>query len=188
MHLVFFLEEASARAFLQELLPRMLPAVVTPTYVVFQGKQDLEKQLSRKLRGWQRPNSRFVVLRDRDAGDCRVIKVRLQNLAKEAGRPEALIRIACRELESWYLGDLKAVEMAFGVSGIAREQRNKKFRAPDGLGNPEQELLRMVPSYQQISGSRAMGKVMSLEGNSSHSFNAFINGLTRILESEGVTP
>ena len=43
--LVFMLEEQSARAMLEGLLPKLLPAEVTPRYVVFEGKQDLEKQL-----------------------------------------------------------------------------------------------------------------------------------------------
>ncbi|MBF8272084.1 MAG: DUF4276 family protein [Magnetococcales bacterium] len=67
MRLVFFLEEASAKALLQELLPRFLPDIETPCFVVFEGKQDMEKQLPRKLRSWLLPtHSRFVVLRDKD--------------------------------------------------------------------------------------------------------------------------
>ena len=45
---VFFLEERSAREMLKNLLPRILPDNVTIRYVVFEGKQDLEKQLEKK--------------------------------------------------------------------------------------------------------------------------------------------
>ena len=49
--LVFFLEEPSAREMLKGLLPRFLPPDVESRFVVFEGKQDLEKQLEKKLRG-----------------------------------------------------------------------------------------------------------------------------------------
>ena len=50
--IVFFLEERSAQALLEGLLPRLLPGVHAVRYLVFEGKQDLEKQLARKLRGY----------------------------------------------------------------------------------------------------------------------------------------
>ena len=73
MNLVFFLEEPSAREMLKGLLPRVLPDVISFRYLVFEGKQDLEKNIVRRLRGWRAPNSVFIVLRDQDAGDCSAI-------------------------------------------------------------------------------------------------------------------
>ena len=81
-NLVFFLEEPSARDFLEGILPRVLPAHVTPHFLVFEGKQDLEKQLVWRMKRWLRPNSRFVVMRDQDSGDCRAIKSRLLSLCQ----------------------------------------------------------------------------------------------------------
>ena len=40
--LVFFLEEPSARAMLENFLPRILPDNIAVRYVVFEGKQDLD--------------------------------------------------------------------------------------------------------------------------------------------------
>lgn len=51
--LVFFLEEPSAKAMLEGVVPRLLDDSVTVRYVVFEGKQDLEKRLPRRLRAWQ---------------------------------------------------------------------------------------------------------------------------------------
>jgi hypothetical protein len=51
--LVFFLEEPSAKAMLETLLPRMLDQSITVRCVPFEGKQDLEKQLTRKIRAYQ---------------------------------------------------------------------------------------------------------------------------------------
>lgn len=76
-NVVFLLEEQSAKNLLEGLLPKLLPEGVQAYFMVFQGKQDLEGQLVRKLRGWQRPDSVFVVLRDQDAGRCEDVKKRL---------------------------------------------------------------------------------------------------------------
>lgn len=179
MQLVLFLEEPSAKALLQELLPRLVPEQVALRFIVFEGKQDLEKQLPRKLRQWQIPDCRFVVLRDKDAGDCFAIKERLRALCREGGRE---IRIACRELESWYLGDLVSVATALNASTASSWQKNRKYRNPDALGNPLQELTRLVPSYQKIAGSRELGKVMNHQNNCSRSFNVFLDGIRRLLE------
>ena len=49
-HLVFLLEERSAREMLTGLLPRLLPADISFVCITFEGKQDLEKQLVRRIR------------------------------------------------------------------------------------------------------------------------------------------
>ncbi len=54
--IVFFLEEPSAREMLAGILPRILPNEMQIRYVVFQGKQDLEKNLKAKLRGRMLPD------------------------------------------------------------------------------------------------------------------------------------
>ncbi|WP_200344897.1 hypothetical protein [Halochromatium glycolicum] len=51
-HLVFFLEEPSAKELLQGILPKVLPEPCTTQFVVFEGKQDLEKRLPIRLRAW----------------------------------------------------------------------------------------------------------------------------------------
>ncbi len=60
---VFFLEEPSAREMLAGILPRILPSDMLIRYGVFQGKQDLEKNLKSKLQAWLLPDSIFVVMR-----------------------------------------------------------------------------------------------------------------------------
>jgi len=107
--LVFFLEEPSAKEMLTALLPKILPPEIDSRFIVFQGKQDLEKNLLKRLRGWRVPESGFIVLRDQDSGDCHTIKRKLSVICSEAEK-EVLVRIACHEMESFYLGDLSAVE------------------------------------------------------------------------------
>ena len=178
--LVFFLEEPSAKAMLEGVVPRLLDDSINVRYVVFEGKQDLEKRLPRRLRGWQNPHARFLVMRDQDSGDCYEIKCNLAGICERAGRPDALIRIACHELESFYLGDLNAVAAAIGPQKLAKQQNNAKYRDPDRLNNAAQELKRIARTYQKLSGSRAIGPALSLDENQSQSFNQLIGGIKRL--------
>ena len=186
-HLVFFLEERSAREMLKNLLPRILPDLpdnVRVCYVVFEGKQDLENQLARKLRGWRVPDTRFVVMRDKDQADCLTVKCRLVRICRDAGKPDVLVRILCHELESWYLGDLNAVEQGLQIAGLAQKQGRSKYRTPDRITNPVLELRRLTKDmYQKIGGSRAVGLHLSPDGNRSHSFTVFVSGLRRLVQS-----
>jgi hypothetical protein len=69
--LVFLLEEPSAQAMLESVLPRVLKDGIGFRLIPFQGKQDLEKQLIRKIRAYQNPEARFIVMRDQDSHpDC----------------------------------------------------------------------------------------------------------------------
>ena len=180
--LVFFLEERSAKEMLQGILPRLLPEDVHPAYLVFQGKQDLEKNLVRKLRGWRKPDSVFVVILDQDAADCRAVKQRLASLCREADREGVLVRVACRELESFYLGDLAAVERGLGLSGLGKLYDKARYRSPDDLDQPAKELAAITDkAYQKIAGSRAIAPHLDLEANRSRSFNHLLSGLRRLM-------
>jgi hypothetical protein len=180
IELVFFLEEPSARAMLEGLMPRLLDDSIEVRYVVFEGKQDLEKRLPLKLRAWQNPQARFLVMRDQDSGNCFQIKQKLVGICQVAGRPDAVVRIACHELESFYLGDLKAVANTIGPDKLAQNQKKAKYRNPDRLNNAAQELKHIARTYQKLSGSRAIGPALSLDGNYSHSFNQLIGGIKRL--------
>lgn len=181
--LVVFTEEMSAKVMLESLLPRLLP---TERYcfmcVAFEGKRDLEKQLPIKLRGWRTPDTRFVVLRDQDNGDCQTIKASLQSICRTANKPNTLVRIACRELESWYFGDLKAVETALGIDGLMGLAAKAKYRNPDAIHSPSEELKRVTKNrYQKVGGSRAIGRHLCLDRSRSPSFLHFVSGVCGIL-------
>jgi hypothetical protein len=179
--LVFFLEEPSAREMLKGLVPRLLPDNVHTQYVVFEGKQDLEKRLPIRLRAWQVPDSLFVVMRDQDSGDCIAIKSGLVQKCANAGKPDTLVRIACRELESFYLADLAAVAATIGPATLPELQNKQRYRTPDVIQNPATELKKIAPAYQKISGSRAIGKHLDLDNHRSHSFGLLVSGIRALL-------
>jgi hypothetical protein len=181
--IVFLLEEPSAKAMLETLLPRILDPQLHHRLIPFEGKQDLEKQLERKLRGYLNPAARFLIMRDQDShADCKALKKTL--LAKCAAAVKgdvSLVRIACRELESFYLADLEAVESAFCLAGLRKFQGTAKYRDPDRLGSPSKELHELTGGkYQKVGGSRALGSHLDLENTRSNSFSNLIQGIRRL--------
>lgn len=178
---VFFLEEPSAEAMLNGLLPRLLPASIRYRCIPFEGKQDLEGRMVRLMRSWRAPRTRFVILRDQDSADCRVIKARLIARCNEAGRGDAIVRIACRELESWYLADFAAVERGMALTGLQRLQNKSRYRDPDSVVNPSNELRRVVADYQKVGGSRAIGPHLDVDNGRSRSFACFISAVRRLV-------
>ena len=184
--LVFFLEEPSAKAFLQNLLPRLLPDDIHVQYITFEGKQDLEKNIKRKLRAWISPTLGFIILRDKDHEDCVALKARLQTQCAQSGKTNTLVRIACHHLESWYLGCLETVLPLYDIDP-SKFLSIGKYRNPDKLSNACEELKKLTNGqYQKINGSRQMGAVFPIDQstNRSHSYRVFIDGIQKVI---GVT-
>ena len=181
--LVFLLEEPSMKLLLASLLPRLFPGWVEHTHfllVKHEGKSDLDRSVPTKLRNWQIPGDRFVILRDNDNADCVDLKARFSKLCGLCGRPDTLVRLVCQELESWYLGDLAALAQAYGDTKINSPAHRKRFNDPDSWQKPSVEVARLVPTFQKGSGARLMGAALLAGSNHSVSFQAFVTGLERI--------
>ena len=186
-HLVCLLEEPSAKEMLEGILPRFLDDGITVKYIVFDGKQDLEKNIEKRLKFWKQSNSGFLVMRDKDSGDCIVIKNNLIDKIEKSGQIEnSVIRIACHELESFYLGDLSAVEKGLKINGLARLQSKSKFREPDKLSNPSEELYKLTKNkYQKVAGSRAIAPHLKIDRtNKSYSFNMLLQGIKKLIDDK----
>lgn len=186
MQFVFLLEEISMKAVLDVILPKILPENVTFMTIKHEGKTDLEHSIPRKLRAFKTPETYFVILRDKDSTDCVELKKRLISLCEVGGRPDTLVRIVCHELESWFLGNLNAVEKAFGKSNLSKLQGKAKYRDPDLLANPSQELKKIIPEYQKLGGSREIAQYLTFSDNRSNSFNVFLSGIRRILTQKAI--
>ncbi|MDD2725062.1 MAG: DUF4276 family protein [Methylovulum sp.] len=181
--LVFLLEEESMKVLLEVLLPKILPPETSFICIAHEGKQDLEKSTPHKLKAWRTP-ANFVIVRDKDGADCLEIKKRLVDLCVQAGRGDSLVRIACHELEAWLLGDLAAVEKAFGINKLSLQQQKSKFKEPDKLANASEELEKLVKGYRKVSGAKKIAAYMDIKQNHSHSFNCFISGVNRLLSTD----
>lgn len=175
MKLVFLLEERSMKYLLDGILPVILPKDVAFQTIPHEGKNDLKKSIPIKLRAWNEPDVRFIVVHDQDSNDCTQLKSELLALCATAGK-ETLVRIACRELEAWYWGDLDAVEKAYSID-LTKYRNKKKYRIPDNIMFPKEELRKIIPEHQQISGAKRIAQYMCVENNKSKSFQVFISGV-----------
>lgn len=181
--LVFLVEGEAEKSLLDALLPRLLPGEIGYRVIPFQGKQDLEKRMGMRIRAYQNNAARFIVLRDQDSHpDCQALKSGLVARCQTSGKAaHCLVRIACTELESFYLADLAAVGRALDMPNLSRHQENRKFRQPDSLGSPSRELRTLTKNrYEKRSGSRAIGQFLALDNDRSTSFKHFVAGIRRL--------
>jgi hypothetical protein len=196
MTVAFFLEELSAKAMLETLISTFFcDSNIRFDYYIFEGKQDLDKNIANKIKGWRTPDTTFIIIRDQDSGDCRNIKTALLEKCSNYGRSNVIVRIACHELESFYLGDLAAVErglnklLAENNSGklpkLARLQSKAKFRDPDSIICPSKELMCLTKNrYEKVNGSRYIAEHFDPQNNKSRSFNALYSKLAEICNRE----
>lgn len=141
------------KTLLDALLPRIFPGLPF-LCVPHEGKQDLDRSIPRKLKAWREPGVRFIVVRDNDGQDCVALKRRLVTLCRDAGREDTLVRIACQELEAWYLGEPRALAVAFGDDRLRTLAAKARYRDPDLVLRPSVELRTLVPEYQVVPAGR----------------------------------
>ena len=178
MTIIFLLEEPSMKEVLDIILPKIIPDSVEFRTIPHSGKSDLRASIPRKLKAWRQPDTKFVIVQDQDSADCIKLKEMLLKLVEPLER-EGIISIACKELEAWYFGDLNAVSCAYGkdITGLAKKS---KYRNPDLIENPKDELLKIFPKHQQLDGARRIAVHMDLEKNTSTSFQYFVSGVRRL--------
>lgn len=195
MRVEFLLEEPSMAEFLKNLLPRILP----PTYKIdenvflrpHQGKNNLLKSIEKKIKGFSNyhENIKFVILHDQDSNNCVDLKNQIINICAQNtlffDKDKFLIRIVCKELESWYLGNFDAIEQAYPSKIKASKYKNdSKYRNPDNTKEKPSELMKkLLPKdFQKVKSAREISKFIATEKNTSTSFQVFVSGLRRFLE------
>ena len=190
MHVELLVEEPSMEAFLQALLPRLLPGACSHQIHVFQGKSDLRRKLADRLRAyarWLPDDWRIVVLVDRDRDDCRVLKNELEEAARGAGlrtisraaRWQVANRIVIEELEAWYFGNWEAVRRAYPKVSPTVPNR-ARYRDPDGVRDTWEAFERILKRHgyfptglRKIEAARAIAEHVDPAGNRSRSFSMF---------------
>ncbi|MCY2952333.1 MAG: DUF4276 family protein [Planctomycetota bacterium] len=202
MHIEFLVEEQSCAEALKSLVPKIIGDDATHRAHVFQGKRDLLNQLPQRLRGyasWIPQDWRIVVLLDRDADDCRVLKSRLETLAQAAGlvtrtaardkrRFNVLNRIVVEELEAWFFGDISALTTAYPRIPLTLASR-RGFRNPDtipgGTSEALERLLKKAGYYftgmPKIEVARRVSAHMRPDQNQSHCFSVFRDALRQMV-------
>ena len=199
MHVEVLVEEPSAEAALQALLPRLLGEAsweIRP----FTGKTALLKELPTRLRAYPDwlPHAYgeawcVVVLVDRDDDDCLALKAELEQIAAEAGlvtrsvNPEAyraVTRIATEELEAWFFGDVPALHAAYPSVPVTLAAR-RGFRDPDAMTHTWERLEKMLDrvypaGMPKVEVARTVAPLMNPNANRSRSFEVFRDTLLEL--------
>jgi uncharacterized protein YktA (UPF0223 family) len=162
------------------LLPKIIPISISFQCVHHNGKSALRKSIPIKTKGWRESDIQFVIVHDQNSSDCKKLKEELSNLIYNTRRANSLIRIVCTELESWFLGDLNAVEKGYRIDLSAHKEK-ALYRNPDAISNAKQALKKLIPTYQPISGSNTIAQFMDIANNNSHSFYVFISGIKKLV-------
>lgn len=196
MHVDFLLEEPSAEAALNQLLPRLLPGD-TWRCVPHRGKDALLLRLPALLRSYARrlphePDLRVVLLMDADA-DCRKGKAVLEKLVADAqlitktsAQPgqifRVLTRLAVAELEAWFLGDRAAIQAAY--PRVRPHHFKGLDRDPDAILDCWETLHRVLQkggyyltSKAKVEWADAIAQHLEPTRNDSASFRYFCQGL-----------
>ena len=205
MRIEFFLEEPSAKAALNAILPKILSPDVICNFYVFEGKQDLLKELPGRLKGysnWLPDDWRIIVLVDEDREDCRELKEKLERIAHDAGFVtksnatsgydfQVVNRLAVEELEAWFFGDVEALRQAYPRIPV-NLQSKAKYRNPDAIrGGTYEALERLLirENYyrRQIHKPTVAQNIaphMEPDRNRSKSFQVFVEGLKACVGEE----
>jgi len=195
-HLEVLVEEPSMDAVLRALLPKILGPI---SFEIFSHscKDDLLRRLPQRLRGyapWLPENWMILVVVDQDDDDCRDLKAKLDEMARQAGlvprsdahggRYAVINRIAIEELEAWYFGDWAAVCGAFPkVPSSAHNQA--RYRDPDAIRGGTWEAFERVLKHagyfkgglRKLEAARAIAPLMDPARNTSRSFQALRQAL-----------
>ena len=197
-------EEPSAEAALDIILPKIIGDRAAYELHAFGGLAALKRHLPARLRAYRSrirggEDLKVVVLidEDRDERGCAVRKRELEEMAIRAGlatksQPRndgtfhVVNRLAIEELEAWFFGDLNALREAFpDVSASIYKRR--AYRDPDAIAGGTAESLHRVlrragyyPGIQflpKLEVARKVSQHMEVGSNRSRSFQVFRQGV-----------
>jgi len=163
VRLEFLLEELSMESFLKGFLPKILPDgyIHNQNYFLHphQGKSDLLKSIPNKIKIDYGEKTAFIILHDQDNNNCIDLKNKIKKICQDNCKNDNsyLVRIVCKELESWYLGDLDAIEQAFPKFKAVKYKNKSKFRNPDAI-NAADEMAKLLPEFQKNKGARLISQ------------------------------
>lgn len=187
--IIFLTEEESMEHVIRNLLPNFFPDFRENEHwlvISHRGKSDLERSFPRRLREWKEPDARFIILRDNDGADCSKLKQDLVSMVP-LDAPKYLIRLVCQELESWLLGDPKAIGEAYPSAARKGQFKTLSKKDPDQLSNASDLVNQLTGTKAKIVRATEIAKKMRPGLNQSKSFQTFLRGLSDFL-SESTNP
>ncbi|ACF13740.1 conserved hypothetical protein [Chloroherpeton thalassium ATCC 35110] len=153
-----------------------------------QGKGDLLQALPTVLPSLSKvEGARIVVALDQDNTDCQDLKRDILEKINGKCHSPFKIRIVCKELEAWFIGDFIAIEKAFPRFSANPHRNKRKYENPDMIIKPSQELMKIIPEYSgrvhlaKGKTAEAISPFLNIENNRSTSFTHFINAIQALL-------
>jgi hypothetical protein len=175
--IVVFVEEPSAYEIARAVV-RKLGLLDRVTILKHRGAGDLERSFAGKIANDPHPSSKFLILRDADNRDCNALKRELWERIARGKRGRSVIRIACQELESWYLAQPAALAAA---GALASEIPKRRLSGNvDAIADPKRIFLRHACIRGQIEHARRIGPCLDIDSKRSASFKHFVAGLRRL--------
>lgn len=192
-----FTEERSAKQFFERLMIKIFAeqnlshqeAKLRFRVYSYSGKDDLKNSLKTTVPTISKqPKAKILITIDQDTKNCKSLKKELERIIAGNCHCQHKIRIICRELESWFLGDLESIRKSYSRFK-PEEYRNKAdFRNIDQRkSKPSDTLLKIIPELKgmqklpKVSVAETISQNLSLNNNRSHSFNATITAIKTLL-------
>ena len=169
--LFVFVEEPSSAVFVRH-LGRSFAVEDRLRVLEHQGAGDLEKSLATKIKVICHEKNRIIVLRDQDNYDCIDLKQKILRILPNSIHNITKVRIACRELEAWYIAQPEALKLARVLKSDLPNALLK--RDPDSIIDPKQEVRSRSHKRGQIWLADAIVPHLNLNSIKSTSFKNFL--------------
>jgi hypothetical protein len=184
MKLYIFTEETSAEKCFEAILPKIILDSQSFKILAHGGRENLKKALKTTLPKISESNGvRILITIDQDKHDCKNLKKELQEIIQKNCRCSYKIRIVCKELESWFLGDLEAISKAYPRFRADKYRNKSDMRNVDAINSPSKKLLKIIT---QLEGRKFLSKNelsekisnhLDLTKNTSNSFNQTVQAI-----------
>lgn len=120
-----------------------------------------------------------LILIDQDSNDCHTLKSKIL-LQIPDNFENVVIRIVCKELENWYLGDLDSLATVYKGFNPKSLKNKAKYRNPDSLSGSE-EVQKLIRDFTKTDAALRLGGIINIDNNRSVSFRNFLSGLQKLL-------
>lgn len=206
MKLYFHTEEESMIIVLETIVDKVLGARISYQFIQrpHNGKHNLLKEIATDFKNYAEQwkdsqDFRVIVLVDRDRDDCKNLNNTILKIAVEQGLPcdplhnpivPLLTVIVIQELESWFLGDMKAIQTLF-PNVVENPYFQTTYTTTDQIENPKEELLLVLQyyghflNYERLSAKTMAKKLaphMTPDSNRSASFQFFNRRLQDLIQ------
>lgn len=184
---VCIVEGRSDKEMLECIIPRLTGISSDNIQCIYlSGKPSLKSKVEAKVTNYPVTNSVFLIVCDQDRDDCKELKQDLLSKIPPDRLHRTKVRIACHELESFYLGDLRAIGNVLNRPRLHTQQDKQRYRTPDERPKPSEDIEELVGkmNYRKVTFSREIAPHLRLDG--SNRSKSFTNLTKAIMELAGL--